>query len=872
MRVHARSKIRTYHRESESRGSGVIGRTNLPPDQAHLSGAPAFLPSDGETSRLIASYDWGATALGPIAAWPQSLKTAVGLIVHSPVPIVMLWGVDGYMIYNDAYSVFAGARHPGVLGMKVRQAWPEVADFNDNVMKVGLSGGTLAYKDQELTLYRNGVPEKVWMNLDYSPVMDESGRPGGVIAIVVETTERVRADRRRAFRVELADRLAALAHPRELPEAAAGLLGHHLDVSRVGFSEVQADGDTAICDTCYANGVALFTGAFSLSSLGPANAALQRQGKTLVVNDVMADPAQDQAPWAALETRAVVSVPLIRDGHLRATLFVNQREPRRWSTDEVALIEDVAARTWDAVERARAEILLREAKETLEIQVTERTRQLQASEARLRTIFQNSFTHQCFVTLDGRVADANATALESIGATLADIVGQHVSGAPWFSATPGASEQVYHAVALARGGQATRTEMLVNLPVGGWRWFDFAMRPIRAADGQVTAIVAEAVETTERRLAEEALRQAQKLEAMGQLTGGVAHDFNNLLTPILGGLDMLHRRGVGNERERRLIEGALQSAERARTLVQRLLAFARKQPLQPQPVDVAALITNMRDLIASTSGPRIRLELDIEPDLPAATAETGQLEMALLNLAVNARDAMASGGVLAITARSVTVEPSNPLALKPGHYVRITVSDTGIGMDATTLQRAIEPFFSTKGIGRGTGLGLSMVHGLASQLGGALRLASKPGLGTSVELLLPASAVPPDTQVQPKALRRAPRAGVALLVDDEALVRATTADMLFELGYLVVQACGADEALQVLEERKIDLVVTDHLMPGMTGTELAHIMRARQPGLPILVISGYAELEGIAPDLPRLAKPFRGEDLSVTLAGLRRSL
>lgn len=375
--------------------------------------------------------------------------------------------------------------------------------------------------------------------------------------------------------------------------------------------------------------------------------------------------------------------------------------------------------------------------------------------------------------------------------------------------------------------------------------------------------------TSELMLAQEALRQSQKLEAMGQLTGGVAHDFNNLLTPIIGSLDLLHRRGTGDQRQQRLIDGALQSAERAKTLVQRLLAFARRQPLQPRAVDVGALVEGMADLIASTSGPRTKVAVAVAPDVPAAVADPNQLEMAILNLSVNARDAMPDGGRLSIIVGSEQIAAGHPSGLVPGRYVCVSVADTGVGMDADTIARAIEPFFSTKGLGKGTGLGLSMVHGLVTQLGGTLQLSSRPGLGTEVELWLPAT----ELQVTVDGGTAAPAApvatGRALLVDDEELVRASTAHMLAELGYDVVETDSAEEALRRINAgERFDLLVTDHLMPGMTGTELARAAINRRADLPVLVISGYAELDGIAPDLPRLTKPFRQAELAEALSAL----
>jgi signal transduction histidine kinase/CheY-like chemotaxis protein len=370
--------------------------------------------------------------------------------------------------------------------------------------------------------------------------------------------------------------------------------------------------------------------------------------------------------------------------------------------------------------------------------------------------------------------------------------------------------------------------------------------------------------------AQEALRQSQKMDAIGQLTGGVAHDFNNLLTPIVGALDMLQRKGVGSERDQRLIDGAAQSAERAKTLVQRLLAFARRQPLQPTSVDIAKLVTGMADLIRSTSGPQIRVVLEAGENLPPAKADPNQIEMAVLNLSVNARDAMPQGGTLRITAGDVEVGRDHPAKLRQGRYIRLSVADTGVGMDEATLVRAVEPFFSTKGLGKGTGLGLSMAHGLASQLGGALTVQSRSGVGTNVELWLPVSdeAVESAERIVDSTSMRA--AGTALLVDDEELVRSSTAEMLRELGYEVAEAASAEEALRLIGNGlRPDLLVTDHLMPGIDGTDLARMVRSHRPEVQVLIISGYAECEGIAPDLRRLTKPFRSDELQTSLAKLR---
>jgi signal transduction histidine kinase len=382
--------------------------------------------------------------------------------------------------------------------------------------------------------------------------------------------------------------------------------------------------------------------------------------------------------------------------------------------------------------------------------------------------------------------------------------------------------------------------------------------------------------TREREQALAQLFEAQKVDTIGKLTGGVAHDFNNLLMAMLGSLELLKKRMVGDASAQRLIDNALKGAERGAALTQRLLAFARRQQLRPEPINVAELVGGMRDLIARSVGPSIDIAEDFGSPLAPVLADANQLELALMNLALNARDAMPDGGTLTISAQEAMVEGGSDLGLAPGRYIRLSVADTGVGMDEATRARAAEPFFTTKGTGKGTGLGLSMVHGLAAQSGGSLRIESRLGEGTRIDLFLPKAERSRARRIRDSAQTTFDLAGraVILLVDDDALVSDGTAAMLEDLGHEVIEASSAAAALSLLDASPdVDLVITDYAMPGMTGIEFAKLVRDRYPTLPIVLATGYAELppglgEGL--DLPRLSKPFLQRDLANIIARQRR--
>ncbi len=374
-----------------------------------------------------------------------------------------------------------------------------------------------------------------------------------------------------------------------------------------------------------------------------------------------------------------------------------------------------------------------------------------------------------------------------------------------------------------------------------------------------TAELINAVAARER--AQEQLLQSQKMESIGQLTGGVAHDFNNLLMAIIGNLELLGKRLAHDPRARRLIDGALQGAMRGASLTQRMLAFARQQDLKTGSADLAALLLGMRELLERTLGPQVSLTLDTPAGLPPAEVDANQIELAVLNLAINARDAMPRGGTI-----TIAVDQGRPVG-GTAPLLRIRVSDTGIGMDDDTLKRAVEPFFSTKPLGKGTGLGLSMVHGLAVQLGGLLELSSKVGIGTTASLWLPIAAARSAVETQAAPPPSEGHTATILVVDDDPLIAMSTSDMLEDLGHTVIEANSGRRALEILDAGgDIDLMVTDQAMPGMTGVELAEIVRRIRPAMPILLATGFSDVPtGQRANLPMLAKPYRQVQLQAEI-------
>jgi PAS domain S-box-containing protein len=493
---------------------------------------------------------------------------------------------------------------------------------------------------------------------------------------------------------------------------------------------------------------------------------------------------------------------------------------------------------------------------------------LRRSEERFRLLVQSVTDYAIYMLdQDGNVASWNAGAERFKGYRADEIIGRHFSN--FYTDEDRAAGIPANALAQARSKGRFEAE--------GWRvrkdgthfWANVVVDPVRDPSGTLIGFAKITRDLTERRRSQLALEQAQeaffhaqKMEAIGKLTGGVAHDFNNLLAAIVGSLDLARRKLAEGGDVSRFIDNAMKAADRGATLTQRMLAFARKQELQLETVDPAALVRGMADLLQRTIGGGVRIDTQFPLVVKRVHADPAQLELALLNLAVNARDAMPDGGRIVIAAREEHVGAGE--GLKPGAYVCLSVSDTGAGMDAATLARATEPFYTTKGVGKGTGLGLSMVHGFAEQCGGKLMLDSRPGEGTTADIWLPVSDAVLTERSDAAVEDRGAHPGqlVVLAVDDDALVLTNTAAMLEDAGHRVLQAVSGKIALQLLSEGRVDILVTDFAMPEMNGAQLAEAARAGWPGLPVLLVSGYAELpEGTANDLPRLAKPFRRDQL-----------
>jgi len=853
--------------------------------------------------------------------------------------------------------------------------------------------------------YRRGDGQLINLEMHAGPVRGEHGEVIAAVAVALDVTERIKEEARRAFLFHLQDSLRTLTEPREILAAAATHLGRHLGAARVGYSEMQEDGETLQITNGYANGLPPINGFFPMTMFGPHHAAQMRLGRTLVYSDVQVDDQGARDFGLKLGTRAHISVPQVRHGRYVGSFYVTHAKPHAWDAAEVALIEEVAARIWDAAERGRAETKLRESEERLRLVMdstrlgsweydvltgrTVRSRRhdeifgyavpltewdFERFKSHIpepdRTLVDAGFhatlsrgvdwAVECRViradgsrgwlkigarphyAADGSLArligtvediserkEAESAAIET--ATKFELLAQAMPSMvftslpdgkiDWFNArvpeysgipademrpngwTPVHPDDVANATTLWQAalasGEPYDSEYRIRRHDGMYRWHLTRAIPIRDANGTITRWIGTSADiedqksseqalaglnasleqqvrerTAELLAAEASLRQSQKMEAVGQLTGGLAHDFNNLLTGITGSLELMAghlARGKVTDLDR-YVHVAQGAAKRAAALTHRLLAFSRRQTLDPKPTNINQLVSGMDELIRRTVGPAVSIEVRGDRELWAVLADPNQLENALLNLCINARDAMPDGGRLTIETANLVLQTAEAktLELPDSEYVSLSVTDTGGGMTPEVIERAFDPFFTTKPIGEGTGLGLSMVYGYVRQSGGQAKIDSRPGAGTRVCLYLPRYVG--DEQAGEVSDGEAPAlrgtGETVLVVDDEATVRLLVNEVLDELGYEVLEAEHGAAGLRILESnRRVDLLVTDVGLPGgMNGRQLADAALVSRPDLKVLFITGYAENAVIGscrlkPGMHILTKPFSLETL-----------
>ena len=906
-----------------------------------------FLGANAGLSGLIRDFDWSATPIGAISTWPQSLKTMTAFLLRSNIPLVLLWGRDGVMIYNDAYSEFAGGRHPKLLGSKVREGWPEVASFNDNVMNVGLAGGTLSYKDQELTLFRSGKAEQVWMDLNYSPVADESGAPAGVIASVFETSEKVRNE---AARRESEDRFRNMADSTPMMMWVTDPTGWCSYLNKTwyaftGQSEGEAEGYGWLDATHpedRARTEEIFMTANSAQVAFRAEYRLRRADGVYRWAIDAASPRFDPAGNYLGYVGSVVDIDERRE--MEDALRISETRLRELNAD---LERQVVARTsergriwavspdlfsvitldghFESVNPAWQATLGWSVEQMVGTPYVEfvHPNDLAASLAAFERIkdgqpvlrFENRYRHvdgvwrwlswvavpiegKCYCSTRDVTGEKEAEAerdrlweLSEDMLARADYAGKMSAVNPAWSKVLGWSREelltnpyadiidpAYHEVVgkalseMGETGQPTRFENRILAKDGTWIPIGWTVSP--EPDGVNFIAVGRNLSDAKAREiellnAQEALRQSQKMEAVGQLTGGIAHDFNNLLAGISGSLELIAKRLAEGRHSglERIIDMAQTSAHRAAALTQRLLAFSRRQTLDPKPTDINRLAAGMEELIRRTVGPAIEVEMVGAGGLWATKVDQPQLENALLNLAINARDAMPDGGRLTIETANKWLDERAAKAceLPTGQYVSLCVTDTGTGMTSEVISRAFDPFFTTKPLGQGTGLGLSMIHGFVRQSGGQVRVYSELGHGTTMCLYLPRffgdveAMEERDTEFAPE-----PGQGeTVLVIDDEEPVRNLIVEVLKEAGYRVLEAGDGPAGLRLLQsDMRIDLLITDVGLPGgLNGRQVADAARIGRPELKVLFVTGYAENAVVGnghlePGMVVITKPF----------------
>jgi PAS domain S-box-containing protein len=809
-----------------------------------------FLAGGGEMGALTRAYDWSASPLGLAETWPQSLRTALRILLNTNHPMFIWWGEELIQFYNDAYRQTMGPeRHPSALGQRGRECWAEIWDIiGPQIEQVMSGGGATWHENQLVPVTRHGRLEQVYWTYGYSPI-DEDDRVGGVLVVCRDVTRDYLA--------------AAVLREREAELARVQQIG------RIGGLEVD-----------------LRTGFRN-----------RRSPEYLLIHGLPPEAANEShEDWVrrvhpedreATEKRFRDAVAgEVRDYNVQYRIVRPSDGETRWISVRSTIERDgqgrairlVGAHT-DVTEQVMAEQALRQSEEryrrladqlaglsaTLAQRVAEKTRERD----RIWNVSQD-----LLVVADrgGVWRTVNPAWTRTLGWSEAELLNRT---SDWLEHPDDGGLTRAQFKKLGTGGTTVRFESRFRHKDGSYRWLSWTGVSDRDANYAVARdVTAEKAAAERLKAAEEALLHSQKMEAVGQLTGGIAHDFNNLLTGIVGSLDLLQTRLDQGRTDNvaRYINAAMTSANRAAALTHRLLAFARRQPLIPKSVDANQLVVSLEDLLRRTIGETIDLNIVAANDLWLTLCDPNQLESALLNLAINARDAMPGGGKLTLSTANVRLDgvTADSPALSPGDYICIGVTDTGTGMSAEVAARAFDPFFTTKPIGQGTGLGLSMIYGFARQSNGHVTIDSKLGRGTSVKLYLPRHHG--EIASQHASAIGAAEHGVTgetvLVVEDEPVVRAVILEMLGDQGYRTLEAVDGPSGLRILRNpQRVDLLVTDVGLPGMNGRQLADQARETRPDLKILFITGYAESVAMSdgflqPGMEMITKPFDLDILS----------
>ncbi|WP_426176408.1 response regulator [Massilia sp. TWR1-2-2] len=810
----------------------------------HHAIAPRFLDGGGDMAAAMRAHDWSRSPIGHPADWPPTLASMAGMILGSKFPMLLLWGPECAFLYNDSYIPVLGARHGDALGRPMSAVWPEVWPEICPIVASAYAGEASFFENLPVTLERNGFPEQAWFMFSFSPLRDENGVVGGALCVCAETTQHV-IEKTSLHRSESRWR---------------GLFGNMQEAFFVGqavrdHADKMVDFRFLECNPAFGR----------QTGLDPAT-TIGRTAREAI-------PGLQQS---LIDTYAQV---------------VETGEPNDFEVDIPAL-----ERCYEARARRQSPQLF----SVLFLEITARVaadKALRASEQRFRTLAQAMPDQMWTSGADGKLNWFNDRVFDYSGRGFSQLDGDGWGSIVHPDDLPAVLRDWSAALA---GGDPYRSNFRLRRADGAYRWFHARGLPVPddsasdSASGRLWVGINTDIQdqydanealqrmndTLELRVAERgaaleaahsALRQSQKLEAVGKLTGGVAHDFNNVLQVIGGNLQLL-RPFVGGAGGHARLDGAIAGVERGAKLASQLLAFARKQPLEPVVINPGVLIAELGDMLLRSTGEQVELETIIAADLWNTLIDPHQLENSLLNLVINGRDAMDGAGKLTIEAVNAELaehDARRQPGAAAGQYVMLAVSDRGSGMSEEVLQNAVEPFFTTKPEGHGTGLGLSMVYGFVTQSGGHLRIDSKVGVGTSVRIYLPRSLAAPYVEDVP-----APRDAVGgnetiLVVEDDAQVRAIGVALLADLGYRVLEAPDAGRALAIIDSGlPVDLLFTDVVMPGaLRSPELARRAKLAQPALEVLFTSGYTETgivhagrleSGVA----LLSKPYSRGDLA----------